>query len=302
LKVVLVGARSARQGTGPFLAAGLAQAGAHISGIVGTTEETVAAARKSLFEDSGLHCKGYTDLSDAIARKQPDAVVLCSPWQFHAEQLEVVAAAHCHCLIEKPLTWPATETEVDALIGAFEQRQRLLQMVAQWPCTLPFFTELHGAMPEKVDQFTMRLSPISIGPAMVTDSAPHFISLLQALVGPGDFEQIDMQRIGDEALIINCHYRHRGGMIAASLQLENTIERPRPAWYQVNALRADREVALPEYRQYFVAGNSRVELGDPMHEVARSFVQNIEKGKPTDGAVLRCGHRNLLQLARAWPE
>ena len=45
---VIIGARTQRQGTGPFIAAGLAAAGMTVSGIVGTSEASVDQARRQL--------------------------------------------------------------------------------------------------------------------------------------------------------------------------------------------------------------------------------------------------------------
>ena len=87
---------------------------------------------------------------------------------------------------------------------------------------------------------------------------------------------------------------------SAALQLTTCPQRPRPAWYQINDLRAEREIDLPSYQQYFVAGDSRVPVPDPMHQVARDFLHNLETSATTDGALLRQAHQNLLQLAAAW--
>ena len=299
-RILVVGARSSRQGTGPFLAAGLAAAGARICAVVGTRAETVQAAQNALMSASDIECEGYTDLHQALAAEQPEAVVLCTPWRYHADQLRVVAEAGCHCLVEKPLAWPASEAQIHELLAAFEKRGLLLQMVAQWPGTLPAFQQLHGGLPARIDRFAMRLSPISIGPEMITDSAPHFISLLQALLGAGDFSSVRLLRKGERSLQLESQYRHSTGTAGATLHLETSPQRPRPAWFQVNDLRAEREVELPDYRQYFAAGDSRVPIPDPMHQVAREFLYNLETGAATGGALLRRAHQNLLQLAAAW--
>jgi predicted dehydrogenase len=211
-----------------------------------------------------------------------------------------VAAAGCHCLVEKPLAWPASEAQMDELIAAFERRGLLLQMVAQWPSSLPAFRQLHGVLPGGIDRFSMRLSPISIGPEMITDSAPHFISLLQALLGAGDFSSVGLLRKGEQSLQLESQYRHSTGTASATLHLQTSPQRPRPAWFQVNELRAEREVELPDYRQYFAAGDARVPIPDPMRQVARDFLHKLVTGAGTEGALLRQGHRNLLQLAAAW--
>lgn len=303
LSAVVVGARTQRQGTGPFIAAGLAAAGVAVSGIVGTSPESVALARQELTAAGMVPPQSFTDLDSAMDQLQPNTIAICSPWRVHAQQLSQVAAAGRHCLVEKPLAWPASEAQADEIITAFEQQSLLLQVVNQWPTTLPAFARLHGHMPTSIDRFTMRLSPISIGPDMVTDSAPHFIGMLQALAGPGECENCKVAsgetHDGEQQLQLDCDYLHGAGVMQATLMLETQQERPRPAWYQINELRADRQVEFPEYQQYLACGERREPLADPIHQVADDFARQLRAGATTQGDILRAAHRNLLQLAAA---
>jgi hypothetical protein len=82
--------------------------------------------------------------------------------------------------------------------------------------------------------------------------------------------------------------------------LETCAQRPRPAWYQVNSLRADRAIQLPEYSQSLTHGERSVTLEDPLHSVTAQFIDDLKAGKTTAGGALLRGHRNLLQLAAAW--
>lgn len=278
------------------MAAALAAGGARIAAIVGTSEASVESARQDLKQRFGLECATFTVLQDALDTVRPTAVALCSPWRVHAEQLAQVAANHCHCLVEKPLLWPATWAAAERAIEAFETRGLLLDMITQWPATLPGWEVLHGARPRHIESFHMRLSPLTLDDKAIPDAAPHFISLLQALLGTGDCEEVFRERDRDE-LTVSCRYRHRSGSSRARLQLRACPERPRPAWYQINALRADREVDLPEYRQWLVAGGQRAALADPLEVVAAEFLRKLAAGEGTDGQALRAAHRNLLQLA-----
>ena len=302
--VLVIGARTRRQGTGPFIAAGLAAAGLPVTGIVGTSAESVDEARAALARDWQLSPEGFTQLDEALTELRPQAVAICSPWQVHTAQLQTVAEAGCHCLVEKPMAWPANTAEAESLIAQFSDRELLLQVVNQWPTTLGAFAELHDQVPDPVEHFRMRLSPISIGPDMVTDSAPHFLGMLDALCGPGDCEDVRLRHgepdATEQSLELQCRYRHQGGTCEATLLLQTQLERPRPAWYQVNDLRVDREVELPEYRQYLVAPQGRVAMEDPIHQVTREFVTSLDNGCMADSERLLAMHNNLLQLAVAW--
>lgn len=301
---LVVGARSRRQGTGPFIAAGLASAGLPVTGIVGTAMASVNEAAVALATAHGIAAEGYTDLERALEELTPLAVAICTPWQFHEAQLASVAEAGCHCLVEKPLAWPASRQRVTELVTLFERQGLLLQVVNQWPTTLAAFETLHGALPATVERFSMRLSPISIGPDMVTDSAPHFLGMLDALCGPGRCEDVRLRRDDTErampSLRLDCRYEHARGSCGATLFLRTQQRRPRPAWYQVNELRVDREVELPHYRQYLVGETGRTALEDPMALVAGQFAGDLAVGRATERERLLSLHDNLLRLAAAW--
>ncbi len=300
-RTIIAGARSVRQGTGPFLAAAMNAAGARVTGIVGTSNESTQAAQVELKNDWGLTVNTYTSITAAVEAEQADVVVVSTPWQFHSAHLEEVARAGCHCLVEKPLLWPGQESDVLEVIKKFEERGLLLHMVSQWPFTLREFRELHGTLPSSPSTFCMRLSPLSIGPHMIPDAAPHFVSLLQALVGAGGCRDVRLVERGPDDIDLRCMYAHAGGELDATLTLKTVPSRPRPAWIEIDGLRAERAVELPQYRQFFVAGDKRVALDDPMHCVAREFLSRLEQGTETNAAALLSGHRNLMQLAAAMP-
>ncbi|MHC4410614.1 MAG: Gfo/Idh/MocA family oxidoreductase, partial [Planctomycetota bacterium] len=81
MRVVVVGARRARQGIGAFVAEALVGCGCEVGGVVGTTPETVHSAAQP------LNANGYLDLAEALASDKPDLVAICSPIEAHAELL-----------------------------------------------------------------------------------------------------------------------------------------------------------------------------------------------------------------------
>lgn len=297
-----MGARTVRQGTGPYLAAALHQHGAAVTGVVGTRSDTVAEAVAALEASSGILTRGYDDLGIALTTEQPDLVVICSPWQVHEEQLNRVADHRCHCLVEKPMLWPASETAAASLIERFESAGLLLEMVAQWPFALPSFEALYGTLPTRIETFEMRLSPMSIGPHMVPDAAPHFLALLHALAGNGSCQDIRFSRSSESQLSITCQFENERGAVDATLLLETVATRPRPAWITINGQRAERAITLPEYHQRLVSGEASQPLPDPMSEVAGSYLQKLRSGAKTDCLLLNSLHGNLCRMSRAWPD
>ncbi len=307
-KIIVVGARSARQGTGPFIAAAFNRLGADVCAIVGTSNSSVQQAQEMLHLKSDIQCRGYVDLAQAVDSENPDVVAICSPYTFHAEQLELVADAGCHALVEKPFIWPASQRELDAIVATFSGKGRLLQVVNQWPNTLPYFEELHGSFATPPSDFQMRMSPLSLGPSAIPDSSPHFLGMLHALLGPGQCEDVVIKLVTGggghslHELRVGCNYRHQRGLARAQLRLQTCEQRPRPAWYQIDGKRVDREVELPQYTQYLVSGKRRALLPDPMEQIVEDFLQNLVKNAVTDVEALQLGHANLLNIAAAWPQ
>ena len=80
-----MGARRRRQGTGEWVARAFHRSGHDIVGIVGTTEETLATARRALFDRHGIRAAGYLSLDDLL-------LFICRVFQHQADlggQLEV---------------------------------------------------------------------------------------------------------------------------------------------------------------------------------------------------------------------
>ena len=73
--------------------------------------------------------KLYASLDEALASRELDAVVLCSPNHLHAPQTIAAARAGCHVLVEKPLS--NTVAEADAMIEA-GSRNGVVVMIAQF--------------------------------------------------------------------------------------------------------------------------------------------------------------------------
>ena len=312
LRVGVVGARQAVQGIGAYVAREFARAGCDVVGIVGTRQETVAAARADLAQRFGLQCEGYTDLPALLARQRPDIIALCSPAGCHRAQLQAALAAGAHVFCEKPLWWepgtlerPAAElvAQVTALAAGFAEAGRLLALNTQWPFTLECFGRLHpgvlaGPPPWPVRRFEMLLSPIRSGQDMVVDGAPHLISMLAALLGPGRARDIRAtwngagegsagpSAGGGTSLDLALGYEHARGTTQVLLRLRQCPQQPRPAGYGIDGAWAERQVSQPGYRMALAGAGRSEALHDPLDLCVAAFVAAVARGEATDGQTL----------------
>lgn len=307
--IAVIGARRRRQGLGGFIAQRFAEAGGDVCAVVGTRSETAEEARRSLREQFSIDCRAYTRLEDALERERPDIVAICSPYEVHAAQLEEVARFGAHCLAEKPLVWGPPGDLVPMareIVDGFLRRARHLAVVTQWPFTLEDFYRLH---PEEqgrpVERFEMRLSPLAPGSRMVFDAAPHPLSLLHALLGPGTVED-PRARFGGggsaQRLSLELTYRHGAGGAEARIDLEPSEEFPRPASYAINGKLARRRVSLPGYETFFESGGASprsVSVEDPLGRLVRAFLRDVETKAAFERGEIFNGVRGLAALAAA---
>lgn len=289
VRVVIVGARRVRQGTGPFLALHAAAAGAEVAGVLATTAHTAAAASAGL-RDRGLDVRAYHEWSRMIADERPDAVFIASPAATHAEYLERALAAGCHVLCEKPLLVGAgagapNRASPEQWVAAFRSVQRLLIEACQWPFTLSAFRELHPEVElARVERFSMTLAPPVAGREALVECLSHPLSLLQAIAPRGRVKapgRIGPEPPDDEAvarfLFETCSHR-----LEAEFRAVATEEFPRPALYSLDGHVCRRRLEQPGYRFFFDNGlpedrpdYRKVAAADPMAALVEAFLAAV---------------------------
>jgi predicted dehydrogenase len=310
LSVGIVGARKAVQGIGAYVARAFRSAGCEVTGIVGTSPASIEAARNELRALHGIEAAGFTDVHALLAERRPDILAICSPTAVHRPALQAALAARVHVLCDKPLWWedetartPPAElaAQVRRLARGFADAGRLLELNAQWPVTLPAFHALHphaaagASAPQSVE---MLLSPITRGTAMVVDAAPHLISLLHAVAGPGHVEEARVEG-EDEALSLAFTWRHARGATRASLALRRCATQPRPAGYALDGCWAERRVSLPGYAMELVSEGRSVPLPDPLDAHVAAYVARVLSGAATDVEALVESLTTLRDLVAA---
>jgi predicted dehydrogenase len=312
LGVAVVGARRVRQGTGEYVAREFSRAGCTIAGVVGTSRSSVDEACSTLASKYGVECSGYLDLQSLAAEHAVDVVAICSPPDTHAHWLEQAAAFGCHAFCEKPLWWNAgcasdaarTKVAVETLAASFTVRRRHLAINCQWPYTLEAFHRLHGHA-LSVSSFGMWLSPEMTGSDMMVDSGSHPLSMLHALVGPGEIAGIEARcRARGSAgsctsLEVRFAYVHARGTVDVALELEQQRGQPKRAGYRVNDLCAERVVELPQYAMSLCDGARRVRLDDPLRASVAEFITAVESNYAIDVGQLAAGMVQLQQLVLA---
>ncbi|HVY61669.1 MAG TPA: Gfo/Idh/MocA family oxidoreductase [Planctomycetota bacterium] len=282
----VIGARRKRQGIGEHVARELHRHGAEVRAIVGTTAETVEAARRSLEEKHGIRARGYTSLRAMLDAEALDGLAICSPIAAHAEALDLAAERRLHVLAEKPLLDPVrgSGAEARAVAQRFAEAGRLIVTITQWPFALEAFRRLYpGANLAATERFAFRLSPTSRGRQMIVDSLNHPLSMVRALVGTGKARLLSVAWEGDDVVRLGADYAHERGRLEMAVELKHVPEQPRPAWFAIDGRRAEREVRLPGYTMELVAQDGRrTPLEDPLALLVADFLARAGRGERPD--------------------
>jgi predicted dehydrogenase len=310
MRVLLIGARRVRTGTGPYLARFLAEAGLPVTAVLGTTAESATAAAEALAAPGRPQPAAYSDAYTAFDKARPEVVVICSPTASHQDLLARALDASAHVLCEKPLLWAGwgSGDRADTLAKAFELRERHLVVHAQWPYVLPTWRTLTGAREGwQPKRFRMHLEPSSIGPHMILDALPHPLSVLATLL-PGSGASIENLRMdcpgGDpESLDVRFTYRMGIDAIDARIDLRSSKQTPRPAAIGFDGRLAWREIEEPGYQLFLRHAERRIPLPDPARLLVGSFVSLVRAGEPpVPDAAVTPGVRHLEQLMRAYED
>lgn len=278
-RIGIVGAGRTRSGLGPFLARFCEAAGARVIGVTGSSLPRARALADDFAARLGHAVIGCGDAAALLALGL-DAVIIASPPPHHLEALEQALAAGVPTLCEKPLVAPAQLPRGHAIVQAFAARPLLLAENCQWPYVLPAFWQLfpqrRGLSPRQV---RMRLSPSCTGRAMIEDSLPHFLSVLQAL-WPLD-ARCELLRVDSgtlqadtEAASLRLSLRLPTGDVEAELELRHCPQQPRPAWLELDGDRMQRRIGA-DYRIEFTAAARSVTAADPMQLLVEDFLTAV---------------------------
>jgi predicted dehydrogenase len=252
------------------------------------------ASRPDALPDTerALSARGYTDLARMLADERLDALAILSPSETHERYLAAALAARLHVLCEKPLVWGGggLTARARALEEAFRAAGLGLRECCQWPYTLPAYRALH-ADAGPVRAFAMRLSPASHEPrAMLGDSLPHPLSLLQALApGPAELREVRFTALAPGALRLAGEWRTPEAQVEFEVALATREKPPRDAAYAVNGRWAERRIRDADYAFSFADATREVPVPDPLRALLADFVADPGRA-PTGESGERMAH------------
>ncbi|MGI9290741.1 MAG: Gfo/Idh/MocA family oxidoreductase, partial [Gammaproteobacteria bacterium] len=105
LTVAIIGARTVRQGTGPWFAKHFAAAGANVCALLGSSPDSAEQARQELAERFDIQAMAYSNWDDLLESSDPDLIAIATPADTHREFLWKAHTANKPVFVEKPFVW-----------------------------------------------------------------------------------------------------------------------------------------------------------------------------------------------------
>jgi hypothetical protein len=282
MRAAIIGAARNHNGIGEYIAKYLSDHDVDVSCVLGSTQASSASAAAHLNEKYSMKPKAYTDFSQMIQESQIDCVAIASPAHTHKEYIDKCIDAGVHILCEKPFISPDMADQEEWLENTFVKAREKgisIAMNSQWPFCFPSYEELCGRLePEKITEFTIRLSPMSEGRAMIPDSVPHALSLLYYGAGDGIVEDVSLER-GKDALKVRFTYLTEYVSCAALIEMVRETEQPRTFSFGFNGCTARRHIDMKTYTLNLTNGDKILKIADPLGLSVRDFVESARTGR-----------------------
>ncbi len=280
LKVSVIGAGRTRNGIGEYIGKYFHKLGGEVTSILGTTEKTALQASSAL-RKYGIEAHPYTDFNEMVGNERPDAVAIASPSSTHYEYLLKSLDAGLHIICEKPfIRQDAVDlrTKVEQIFGKAREKRLAIAMDSQWPFSIGSYEEICGKVSVgKSNTFFIKMSPPFPGREMIPESVPHALSLLYCLLGEGEIEDLDFESSGDENLNIRFVYRFETKRCDVSIGLAYQRAIPRDFSFGLNGKIISRSLDLENYEIYFIYGDKKLRIADPVELSVKNFMEAVEK-------------------------
>jgi len=276
MKAAIIGAARNINGIGEYIAKYLLVHDVEVSCVLGSTQASSSSAAANLNNKYGMKPKAYTDFSKMMQESPIDCVAIASPSHTHKDYIDKCIGAGIHIFCEKPFISPDMPHQDSWIENAFNRAQEkgiVIAMNSQWPFCLPFYEELCGMTdPERINEFSIRLSPLSLGREMIPDSVPHALSLLYCAAGSGIMEDLTFDK-GDDTLMIRFNYLAEQTRCAVMIEMVRETEQPRTFSFGFNGCVARRHIDLKTYTLHLTYGDKILKIADPLGLSVRDFVE-----------------------------
>ena len=277
-QVAILGAR----GIGQVHARLFQKSGANVCAILGSTMRTARQAAEGLHQSFGISPKPFDNLEKLIQEAQPDALSICTPAEYHFDQVLTAFEQGVPVFCEKPLFWendlsPESLDIKLTLLG--EHKKRCISVNT---CNAYFLENAleETGRPSIINSFSFRFytqGPHQ-GKEIAVDLLPHGFSLLISLLGYKNITEVSQK---SELNSYQCQFNY--GTCEVSFDFREKKDGPKHLAFSIN----DREFTRVQeglgetYRVYLndhLTGRE-LEAEDPFQVYISRFLSELNSGK-----------------------
>jgi len=287
MKVSIIGAGRKRNGIGEYIGKYFHKHGARVTSVLGTTEKTSLQASSAL-QKYGMETRAYTDFDEMVRAEKPEVAAIASPSSTHYEYLLKCLDLGLHIFCEKPFLWGDITDIPKRIEDIFEKArgQRItIAMNSQWPFSIDAYEEICGKIRiRKTNNFFVRMSPFSPGPAMIPESVSHPLSILYCQLGAGKIQDLNFEWDGEGEMNIRFTYLFGTRACAVLIRLVHQKTPPREFSYGFNGKIAFRSLDSENYEISFNYGTKKMRITDPLELSVKDFMEAVKnKTEPLIG-------------------
>jgi hypothetical protein len=278
-KILIIGAGSSSQGTGPYLSRFFHEESSYSLQVLGKDPASAQRARKLLKEKFSLSVEALSDWNEAFQNEKPAFMVIASPAETHRHYLQLALQKGLPVFCEKPLIWDVerdNRKDLENLIENLEKKPIPLMLNTQWNETFDLFKKLYPQSDfKKIHRLDMHLSPKSQGQHMLIDALPHAWSFLIGIAGLGQLETFEIDIKNNSEILLHGNYRNRNQNCSFHFHLKQSLKQPRYFAYAVNQYPVERILDMEDYSMAFKTKQGIFPINDPVRNRIKRFLSKI---------------------------
>lgn len=297
LRVAILGAR----GIGFFHARIFNELGHQVCGLLGSSNETADKAANKLYEAYGLNAAPFSNLDNLLNEINPDILSICTPPEFHLEQLIKVLDFEKSVFCEKPIFWHSG-IKYREVINGIKRLEEYPQLILHVNTSNASFIEsIEDRIPSinQIKSFTFEFNTngVHTGIEIAADLLPHGISMLLELFG---LEKISSIRDEVSKNSYNCKFYYGDCLVEFKFLVGAEIRKK--LLFSINKhqfLRVQEKIGLTQFKVALkdLESGEIIKVEDPFKIYIKKFLKYYHAKDDINQKVTKTALNNIRLMA-----
>lgn len=247
--------------------------------IMEPTLELVKIKQALIKKEYGISVNGYSNLDKLLSKEDLDAASVCTPSNFHYNQVKTCLKNNLNVLCEKPFILGKNNLKLaEELIEISKKKNKILSVNTQWPSVLEEIKSFIG--PKETRDFYFFMEQGLRGPGILTETLPHANSMLIKLLGKREIKNIKFMKKEDEIIILKFDYVYCNLRCKVKYEIKFKTDRPRKVKFSINNKTFEKNISDND-SFILIFNNKLIKINDPFKVSLKKFINSIKnKDKP----------------------